>query len=68
MGYVGQEPVLYNQTIKENILFGANAPEKISEAEIQAALEAASAWKFVKKLKEGMHTILGTSGQTLSGG
>lgn len=38
MGYVGQEPVLYNKSIKENVLFGAANPDKFTEQDILVAL------------------------------
>lgn len=68
MGYVGQEPVLYNMSIKENILFGSADTEKISAADIEGALRAANAWHFVNKLEKGVETVIGQAGITLSGG
>ena len=44
IGYVGQEPVLFNTTIKENMLF---ANPNASDAEIEDALKAANAWEFI---------------------
>ena len=47
IGYVGQEPVLFNTTIRENMMFSnPNATEK----DIEEALKAANAWDFVKIL------------------
>ena len=68
VGYVGQEPVLYNLSIKENILFGSSNPEKITNADIEGALRAANAWHFVNKLEKGVETTIGQAGITLSGG
>jgi ATP-binding cassette subfamily B (MDR/TAP) protein 1 len=44
IGYVGQEPVLFNSTIKDNLLYGN--PEA-SDSEIISALKAANAWDFI---------------------
>ena len=61
IGYVGQEPVLFNMTIKENILYGnPNATDE----EVIRALKSANAWDFIqKKMKEhGIHTNVGNAG------
>ena len=44
VGYVGQEPVLFNMTIKENILYGN--PEA-SDEDVVRALKSANAWDFI---------------------
>jgi ABC-type multidrug transport system fused ATPase/permease subunit len=44
IGYVGQEPVLFNATIKENMLF---AKPDATEEEIIDALKAANAYDFI---------------------
>jgi len=64
IGYVGQEPVLFNETIRENLRYGK--PDA-SDEEIKAALVAARAWSFLEK-KEGLETNCGTGGNKLSGG
>ena len=46
IGYVGQEPVLFNTTIKQNLLLGK--PDA-TDKEIEEALKAAEAWDFVSK-------------------
>jgi subfamily B ATP-binding cassette protein MsbA len=64
---VGQEPVLFNMTIKENILYGS---PNATDAEVIQALQSANAWDFINdKMKEkGIHTNVGNSGGQLSGG
>lgn len=65
MGLVTQDSILFNDTIKNNLLLGkADA----SEAEILEALKVANAWEFVKDLPKGIHTNIGDSGNKLSGG
>jgi len=67
IGYVGQEPVMLNATIKENMLL---AKPDASDEEIKQALKDANAWDFItKKMGEkGIHTSVGTGGGQLSGG
>ncbi|KAJ4806844.1 ABC transporter family protein [Rhynchospora pubera] len=62
---VGQEPVLFSGTIRENILFGK--PEA-SEDEILEAAKAANAHGFISSLKDGYDTDCGERGLQLSGG
>jgi ATP-binding cassette subfamily B (MDR/TAP) protein 1 len=59
VGYVGQEPVLFNKSIKENILYGKS---DATDEEIISALKSSNAWEFVSKLIKGMDTNVGTSG------
>jgi ABC-type multidrug transport system fused ATPase/permease subunit len=59
VGYVGQEPVLFNQSIKENILLGY--PEA-TDAEVETSLRKANALKFIAKHKEGINLHVGAAG------
>jgi|TARA_Y100000385_G_scaffold263455_2_gene295957 ATP-binding cassette, subfamily B, bacterial len=65
IGLVAQEPFLFNGTVADNMLL---AQPEASEADMIAALEAAAAWEFVKKLPEGMGTQIGERGVRLSQG
>lgn len=65
MGYVGQEPVLFATTIRENLLFGK---EDATEEEIIQALSAAEALAFVNQLENKLETYVGIGGGQLSGG
>lgn len=65
MGYVGQEPVLFATTIRENLLFGK---EDATEEEIIQALNAAEALTFVNQLENKLETYVGIGGGQLSGG
>ena len=66
IGYVSQEPALFNTTILENMRF--SKPDATTE-EIIDALKAANAWGFIKnKLSQGLDTVVGASGGQLSGG
>ncbi|KAM2541701.1 hypothetical protein TB2_021235 [Malus domestica] len=66
MGLVSQEPVLFNETIRDNIAYGKEGDA--TEAEIIAAAELANAHKFISSLQQGYDTIVGERGVQLSGG
>jgi ATP-binding cassette subfamily B protein len=65
MAVVPQEPVIFADTVKANILFGR--PDATDE-EVRAAAEAAAAADFISALPEGYDTWLGERGVLLSGG
>lgn len=65
IGLVTQDSVLFNDTIKNNILIGK---ENASDEEIIAALKVANAYEFVKDLPNGIDTNIGDAGGKLSGG
>jgi len=65
MGLVTQDSILFNDTIKNNLLIGN---ETATEEEIIEALKVANAWEFVKDLPKGIDTNIGDSGNKLSGG
>ncbi|REG94076.1 ABC transporter ATP-binding protein [Flavobacterium aquicola] len=65
LGLVTQDSILFNDTIKNNILIGK--PDA-SDDEIIEALKVANAYEFVKDLPLGFDTNIGDSGNKLSGG
>ena len=65
IGYVGQEPVLFATSIKENLLM---AKDNASDDEIWQALKRANAYDFVQTLPDKLNTFVGTNGAMLSGG
>jgi len=65
LGLVAQDPMIFSASVAENIRYGR--PEA-SEAEVQAAAQAAAAADFIAALPDGMATHLGARGVTLSGG
>jgi len=65
MGLVTQDSILFNDTIKNNILLGK---EDATDEEVIDALKIANAWEFVKDLPKGIDTNIGDSGNKLSGG
>jgi len=68
IGLVGQEPVLFQGTVAENIALGA--PEgTVTDADIEAAARSANAHDFIlNSLGEGYKTQVGLRGGKLSGG
>lgn len=65
IGYVGQEPVLFATSIRENLLFGN---ENATEEDIKQALKMAEAYDFVQQLEDKLETYVGYGGGQLSGG
>jgi subfamily B ATP-binding cassette protein MsbA len=65
MGLVTQDSILFNDTIKNNILLGK---EDATDEDVIESLKIANAWEFVKDLSKGIETNIGDSGNKLSGG
>ncbi len=65
IGYMAQETMLYNTTIRGNILW--SQPEHSDQA-VMAAAALASADKFISRSRHGLDTIVGDRGGRLSGG
>ena len=66
MAFVGQNVILFNGTIAENIAYAQ--ADKFSEEEIINVAKAANAWEFIQKMPQGLHTEVGENGLKLSGG
>ena len=64
-GWIGQRPLLFAGSIRENVLF---ARPDVSEAELSAALRAAAVDGFAATLPDGLDTHVGEGGHGLSGG
>jgi ATP-binding cassette subfamily B protein len=65
IGYVGQEPFLFDQTIRENIAYSRPQAE---EDEIEMAAKQAGAYDFITDLPNDFETQVGERGVKLSGG
>jgi subfamily B ATP-binding cassette protein MsbA len=65
-GIVSQDTVLFNDTVRSNIAYGAEG--QYSDEQIRGAAEAANAHQFISELPQGYDTILGERGTRLSGG
>lgn len=65
IGVVSQDSILFNDTIKNNLLIGK--PDATDEELITAA-KIANAYEFINDLPEGFETNIGDAGSKLSGG
>ena len=73
MGIVCQEPVLFNDTVFNNITFGvdtsAPAPNGMTwQQAVEQAARIANAHEFICAMPEGYDTVIGDRGSRLSGG
>jgi ABC-type multidrug transport system fused ATPase/permease subunit len=64
-GIVSQEPILFNDTVHNNIVFGR---EGRTHAQVEEAARVANAHDFISKLPDGYDTVIGDRGGKLSGG
>jgi len=65
-GIVSQETVLFHDTVRSNIAYGAT--NRYTQEQIEAAANAANAHSFIMELPRGYDTLLGERGTRLSGG
>lgn len=63
-----KEPVLFSGTIKDNILYGLNVGETISESQFVEIVRKAHVDEFTSQLPDGLQTMVGQRGMMLSGG
>jgi ATP-binding cassette subfamily B protein len=63
IGMVLQDPLLFNETVRDNIAYGR---PNASPAEIEAAAQIANASGFIAALPEGYQTVVGEGGSRLS--
>jgi len=67
LALVSQEPTLYQGSIRENVLLGADRDDVPDDAIIQACRDA-NIYDFIVSLPHGFSTIVGSKGSMLSGG
>ena len=65
MGLVTQDSILFNDSVRNNILIGR---EGASQEEVEAAARVANAHDFITALPDGYQTVVGDRGTRLSGG
>ncbi|MCA9084636.1 MAG: ABC transporter ATP-binding protein [Planctomycetaceae bacterium] len=65
LGVVEQDVFLFDGTIGDNIAYGRR---NATDTEVREAAEAANAMEFIKKMPDGMNTVIGERGVRLSGG
>ena len=67
IGYISQDPVMFNDTIFNNVTFWA-APTEANQSRFWASLSKAALTDFIGTLPEQDQTLLGNNGINLSGG
>ncbi|CAJ0913935.1 1048_t:CDS:2, partial [Entrophospora sp. SA101] len=70
IGMVGQEPVLFPETIKQNIIWGAD-PDDVKEPSLDEIIEIckrSNAHDFIDELPDKYNTLVGEKGSLISGG
>ena len=65
MGYIPQEPLILNASVRENL---QRFHPRATEADMVEALKKAQAWPVIEGLPDGLDTNLGDEGVRLSGG
>jgi len=65
LGIVGQEVILFNDSIKNNIQYGL---KNVNRDQIAAAAKMANAIEFIEDMPLGFETVIGEKGVKLSGG
>ena len=65
IGYVPQDTVLFNDTVKNNITFGE---DKVNDLKLGKVFEMTKLSDFINDLPEGAETSLGERGINISGG
>ena len=65
MGNVNQDPILFNDTIYNNIAFGV---ESATPEQVEQAARIANAHDFIMQTEKGYQTVIGDRGGKLSGG
>jgi ABC-type multidrug transport system fused ATPase/permease subunit len=71
IGYVQQEPVLFNKPIRDNVIFGRDDfVRELGDPEtlVKNAIEESYAAEFVNNTKDGLDYVVGIKGSKLSGG
>ena len=65
VGYVPQEPILFSDTVRNNVRFGR---DEISDAVMEWALEVSQLKDEIARFPQGLDTPIGTRGMSISGG
>ncbi|KAI9154905.1 Multidrug resistance protein 1-like protein 1 [Paramyrothecium foliicola] len=68
LSLVAQEPIMFDGTIRSNVLFGIDDPSTVSDEQLHQVCRDAFIHDFVISLPEGYDTNVGQKGVSLSGG
>ncbi|EDS36896.1 ATP-binding cassette sub-family B member 10, mitochondrial [Culex quinquefasciatus] len=66
--YIGAEPILFSGSIRENILYGLNMGDRVSESTFERVVREAHVHEFAQDFPQGLDTLVGQRGVMLSGG
>ena len=67
IGTVSQEPVLFSTSIRNNIIYGAEDPDSVTQEQLETAAREANAHNFISNFPDGYDTLVGERGVMLSG-
>ena len=67
VSYIPQTVYLNGETIRNNVAF-FEEEEQIDDDRVAECLRCAQIWEDIQKMPEGMHTVIGERGVTISGG
>ncbi|UOQ83700.1 ABC transporter ATP-binding protein [Gracilibacillus salinarum] len=68
LGYVSQESSMMSGTVRENLTYGLDNAEKVTDEALWEVAKMAYAEQFIKELPKGLDTEVGERGTKLSGG
>jgi len=68
IAYVGQDLILFNDTIAANVAYGAVDGQGVDRGRVIEALEAANLRSLIRELPDGIDSVVGDNGNRLSGG
>ncbi|GAM38386.1 plasma membrane ATP-binding cassette transporter [Talaromyces pinophilus] len=66
--FVQQNSYLFNETLWDNIAFGARKPQSVSNDQMEMCIEMANLQDTIQKLPNELNTVVGLGGNLLSGG
>lgn len=67
VSYIPQTVYMNGETVRRNVAF-FEEEEKIDDAKVEACLKCAQVWEDVRKMPEGIYTVIRDRGTTISGG
>jgi len=68
IGFVGQEPILFNTTVRANVMYGVQDPSSITEQRLEECRQMAHLDFLELENSKGWETEVGPRGRHLSGG
>lgn len=65
VGYIPQNPILFNRSIYDNVVYGI---EGVSKADVEGVIQGLGLSEVFKRMPNGLETIVGKLGSRISGG